>query len=52
MGPALHDLQTVDLAFLDGDHRGAAVLDYAAAIWPHLHADSVLVVSDIHWSAD
>jgi predicted O-methyltransferase YrrM len=52
LGPVLQELKQVDLVFLDGDHRGEAVLSYAAAIWPHLHHDSVLIISDIYWSDD
>ncbi|PSR15005.1 MAG: SAM-dependent methyltransferase [Bacteroidetes bacterium] len=49
---ALRDLQQVDFAWLDGDHRGDATLAYYEQILPALQQDSVLVVGDIHWSAD
>ena len=49
---ALRDLQKVDFVWLDGDHRGDATTAYYEQILPFLHQDSVLVIGDIHWSAD
>lgn len=49
---ALADLEKVDFAFLDGDHRGAATIGYFNSIRPHLHGQSVVVIGDIHWSDD
>lgn len=49
---ALRQLGTVDFVFIDGDHRGGATWEYVQALLPHLGPQSVLVISDIHWSAD
>lgn len=43
---------SIDLFFIDGDHRAAATANYLDAIWPHLHQDSVVIIGDIHWSAE
>ncbi len=48
----LHQLQQVDLLFIDGDHRGSAVLGYLRTCLPFLHEQSVVVIADIHWSED
>ncbi|EON78313.1 hypothetical protein ADIS_1176 [Lunatimonas lonarensis] len=40
----------IDFCLLDANHTYEATIRYARSIWPHLHEDSVLVVSDIHWS--
>lgn len=48
----LSQLQQVDLLFIDGDHRGDAVLGYLHTCLPFLHEQSVVVVADIHWSED
>ncbi|WP_224995661.1 O-methyltransferase [Cesiribacter sp. SM1] len=45
-------LSSVDLAYLDANHTYSATLRYFEWILPHLHDDSVVVVDDIHWSAD
>ncbi len=48
----LPQLQKLDLLFIDGDHRGDAVLGYLNTCSPFLHEQSVVVVADIHWSED
>ncbi len=47
---ATNQLGTVDLAFLDGDHRKEATLTYFEQLLPHLHEESVCVLADIYWS--
>lgn len=41
-----------DLVYLDGDHRGQALLTYAEALWPTLPPGGWLVCDDIFWSYD
>lgn len=48
--PALNELQTVDLAFIDGHHAEQATKDYFVQILKHCHANSVIILDDIHWS--
>lgn len=43
---------TLDLFFLDGDHRYQPTLDYVRALLPHRSPNAVFVIADIHWSAD
>lgn len=47
---ALEEIDRIDLAFVDGDHRKEPTLKYFELIFPKLHNDSVLVFDDIHWS--
>lgn len=47
---ALKEMPSVDLVFMDGDHRKQPTLDYFETIYPHLHSRSVVVIDDIHWS--
>jgi predicted O-methyltransferase YrrM len=47
---ALAALKRLDFAFLDGDHRADATLTYFEQLLPYLHAESVVVIGDIHWS--
>jgi predicted O-methyltransferase YrrM len=47
---ALQQLKQVDYLFIDGDHREGASLAYFEACLPYLHAHSVVVMADIHWS--
>jgi predicted O-methyltransferase YrrM len=39
-----------DYVFLDGDHRYEPVLQYVAAILPHMPPQSILILDDIYWS--
>nr|WP_256534231.1 class I SAM-dependent methyltransferase [Lewinella sp. JB7] len=40
------------LAFIDGDHRYAPTLEYIDRLLETATPESVIVVADIHWSAD
>ena len=46
------ELPSVDLAYLDANHTKEATLRYFNWLLPHLHEHSVVVVDDIHWSAE
>lgn len=50
--PALQALGSVDLVFFDGHHREAATLDYFEQCLPFVHARTVLVFDDMHWSPE
>lgn len=41
-----------DLIFIDGHHRGDALLRYVSKLRPHLNEGGCLVIDDINWSAD
>ncbi len=41
-----------DLIFMDGNHRYQPTVDYWQMIQTHLHTGSVVVLDDIHWSAE
>ncbi|MTB51865.1 O-methyltransferase [Lewinella sp. W8] len=43
-------IESLDLLFLDGDHRYEPTLNYVKTLLPHRSADAVFVVADIHWS--
>lgn len=49
---ALHEMPSVDLAFIDGNHRQEPTVRYFENILPYVHNDSILVFDDIHWSSD
>jgi predicted O-methyltransferase YrrM len=48
----LESLQSVDLAFVDGNHRKAPTLQYFEDLLPKTTAGSILIFDDIHWSAE
>lgn len=48
--PALQELQQVDFAFIDGNHRYDPTLSYFEAILPYTRSGTILVFDDIHWS--
>ena len=47
---ALSNLEALDFAFIDGHHTKAATLDYFEQCLPKVHAGTVMVMDDIHWS--
>ncbi len=49
---ALENLGTVDLAYIDGNHRLEPTAHYFNQILPYTTNQSVVVVGDIHWSQD
>ena len=46
----LKEIGTVDLVFIDGNHREEPTLNYFQQLLPHLSPDTILVFDDIHWS--
>jgi len=48
----LKTLPKLDLAFIDGNHRYEPTVRYFNQLLPSLHANSILIFDDIHWSAD
>ncbi len=49
---ALEKLQSIDLAFIDGNHRREPTIRYFEEILPYCHDHSILVFDDIHWSTE
>jgi predicted O-methyltransferase YrrM len=50
--PLLHQLQNIDLAFVDGNHRKTPTLDYFEQLLKVSSANTLLIFDDIHWSAE
>ena len=48
----LAKLNTVDLAFIDGNHRKEPTLGYFAKLLNSSTPNSIFVFDDIHWSAE
>lgn len=48
----LPEMGAIDLAYLDGNHRLEPTLRYFEQIFPFLHAKSLVIFDDIHWSAE
>lgn len=48
----LSTLPRLDLAFIDGNHRYEPTVRYFNQLSPSLHAGSIVIFDDIHWSAD
>jgi predicted O-methyltransferase YrrM len=44
--------QTFDFIFIDGDHRGEAVLKNVQMLLPSLSENGCMVIDDINWSGD
>lgn len=52
LSPVLTTLSSVDLAFIDGNHRLEPTQRYFEQLLPKLNNDSILVFDDIHWSRE
>jgi predicted O-methyltransferase YrrM len=51
--PALiNDLSSVDLAYIDGNHRYQPTINYFLQCLSKSHEETIIVFDDIHWSAD
>jgi len=48
----LAQLQHIDLAFVDGNHRKAPTLDYFHQLLGVSHQSTILIFDDIHWSRE
>jgi len=48
----LSQLQSVDIAFIDGDHKGESLLRYYEMLLTFMKDNSILVLHDIYWSDD
>ena len=50
--PKLQELNSVDLAFIDGNHREEPTVRYFKQLLPYCTENSILVFDDIHWSEE
>jgi predicted O-methyltransferase YrrM len=48
----LRQIKTIDLAFVDGNHRKAPTLDYFTKLLNSSTLSTILIFDDIHWSAE
>ncbi len=48
----LKEIKNIDFLFLDANHRYEATLRYFEWCLPKLNAQSIVILDDIHWSAD
>jgi predicted O-methyltransferase YrrM len=48
----LASVETVDLAYVDGNHRLQPTLHYFEQLLPKKSASSIFIFDDIHWSAE
>lgn len=49
---AIREWSSIDLAYIDGNHRYMPTVNYFTQLLPALHNNSILVFDDIHWSKE
>jgi predicted O-methyltransferase YrrM len=50
LSAVISNLSSIDLAFIDGNHRREPTERYFNQLLPVTHNDSILIFDDIHWS--
>jgi predicted O-methyltransferase YrrM len=45
-------MNSIDMAFVDGNHRYEPTVRYYRELLPAMHEYSVLIFDDIHWSKE
>lgn len=48
----LSKISTLDLLFVDGNHRKEPTIRYFHSFLPKIHNDSIFIFDDIHWSQE
>jgi predicted O-methyltransferase YrrM len=48
--PTLETIPSIDVAYMDANHRYEPTIIYAEAILAKMHPESLLIVDDIYWS--
>jgi len=52
LSTTLSSIQTIDLAFIDGNHRYQPTANYFEQILAKSHNYSIIILDDIHWSKE
>ncbi|MEQ1677662.1 MAG: class I SAM-dependent methyltransferase, partial [Chitinophagaceae bacterium] len=52
LSSVISHLSSIDLSFIDGNHRQAPTERYFLELLPKMHNDSILIFDDIHWSRE
>lgn len=48
----IHQLSSVDLAYIDGNHRYQPTINYFHQFLEKHHNDTIMIFDDIHWSTE
>lgn len=52
LSSVLKNMQKIDFAYIDGNHRKEPTLRYFEQCMPFVHEHSVLIFDDVHWSSE
>jgi len=52
LSKVLSEFDSLDLIFIDANHKSLAVLSYFEQMMTKIHGESVIVIDDIYWSRD
>ncbi len=52
LSATIAELNTIDFAFLDGNHRYQPTIDYFKQVLTKVNHQSIIILDDIHWSKE
>ena len=52
LSSVVNGLSSIDLAFIDGNHRLQPTIQYFETLLPKTHNFSIIILDDIHWSEE
>ncbi len=52
LSPLLNEIDKIDFAFIDGNHRKEPTVDYFSKLLNHSTSTTILIFDDIHWSEE
>jgi predicted O-methyltransferase YrrM len=52
LSPTISNMPSIDLAFLDGNHRYQPTINYFNEVLKKSHEHTIIILDDVHWSTE